>query len=56
MEALEANEHAQASRLPGRLQDLLALMEQDPARTEYESSTLGLGYNSNSRLMPRERM
>ncbi|CAB3406196.1 unnamed protein product [Caenorhabditis bovis] len=56
MDALEANEHAQASRLPGRLQDLLALMESDFGRaTDYESSTLGLGYNSNSRLMPRDR-
>ncbi|WKY07930.1 hypothetical protein Q1695_007433 [Nippostrongylus brasiliensis] len=56
MDALEHNEHAQASRLPGRLQDMLALMEADQSRTDYDSSTLGLGYNSNSRLMPRERM
>ncbi|UMM30896.1 hypothetical protein L5515_012592 [Caenorhabditis briggsae] len=57
IDALEANEHAQASRLPGRLQDLLALMESDYYRaTDYESSTLGLGYNSNSRLMPRDRL
>ncbi|PIO63879.1 plexin cytoplasmic region, partial [Teladorsagia circumcincta] len=56
MDALEHNEHAQASRLPGRLQDMLALMEADQSRTDYDSSTLGLGYNSNSRLMPRERL
>ncbi|KAK6025971.1 plexin cytoplasmic region [Ostertagia ostertagi] len=56
MDALEHNEHAQASRLPGRLQDMLALMESDQSRTDYDSSTLGLGYNSNSRLMPRERL
>ncbi|CDH93357.1 Sema domain-containing protein [Caenorhabditis elegans] len=57
IDALESNEHAQASRLPGRLQDLLALMESDYYRaTDYESSTLGLGYNSNSRLMPRDRL
>ncbi|KIH66538.1 plexin cytoplasmic region [Ancylostoma duodenale] len=56
MDALEHNEHAQASRLPGRLQDMLALMEADQSRTDYDSSTLGIGYNSNSRLMPRERM
>ncbi|VDL82554.1 unnamed protein product [Nippostrongylus brasiliensis] len=36
--------------------DMLALMEADQSRTDYDSSTLGLGYNSNSRLMPRERM
>ncbi|ETN70277.1 hypothetical protein NECAME_04968 [Necator americanus] len=56
MDALEHNEHAQASRLPGRLQDMLALMESDQSRTDYDSSTLGIGYNSNSRLMPRERL
>ncbi|CAD6194251.1 unnamed protein product [Caenorhabditis auriculariae] len=57
MDALESNEHAQASRLPGRLQDMLALMESECGRaTDYESSTLGLGYNSNSRLMPRDRI
>lgn len=32
-------------------------MESDYYRaTDYESSTLGLGYNSNSRLMPRDRL
>ncbi|CAI4229576.1 unnamed protein product [Auanema sp. JU1783] len=56
MEALEQNDHAQASRLPGRLQEMLNVMELDCGRTEYDGSTLGLGYNSNSRLMPRERM
>ncbi|KJH51742.1 plexin cytoplasmic region [Dictyocaulus viviparus] len=56
MDALEHNDHAEASRLPGRLQDMLALMEADQSRTDYDSSTLGLGYNSNSRLMPRERL
>ncbi|PAV83924.1 hypothetical protein WR25_06330 [Diploscapter pachys] len=56
MDALESNEHALASRLNIRLQDMLALMSDGDQVTDYESSTLGMGYNSSSRLMARERI
>lgn len=56
MEALEHSEHAQSYQLPARLQDMMALMESQRAGSDYDSNTLGLGYNSASRLMSRDRL
>ncbi|GMT23527.1 hypothetical protein PFISCL1PPCAC_14824 [Pristionchus fissidentatus] len=56
LESLEHCEHAQTYQLPARLQDMMALMESQRAGSDYDSNTMGLGYNSASRLMSRDRL